>query len=66
MVEEVNKVRRYNGKPLKSDLINYLVGKVKYTKGTLWQMSTDRLIRLKMKVIKLRGELNEQISRSVR
>jgi hypothetical protein len=55
MVEEVSKVRRYNGKPLKSDLINYLVGKVKYTKGTLWQMSVDELIRLKMKVIKLRG-----------
>lgn len=60
MVEEVSKVRRYNGKPLKSDLINYLVGKVKYTKGTLWQMSVNRLLSLKSKVLRLRGELNEQ------
>lgn len=60
MVEEVSKVRRYNGKPLKSDLINYLVGKVKYTKCTLWQMSVDELIRLKIKVLKLRGKLNDK------
>jgi hypothetical protein len=60
MVEEVSKVKKYNGRPVKVDLVNYLVGKVKYTKGALWQMSVDRLIRLKMKVIKLRGELNEQ------
>lgn len=46
MVEEVSKVKKYNGRPVKVDLVNYLVGKVKYTKGALWQMSVDRLLSL--------------------
>jgi hypothetical protein len=61
MVEEVSKVKKYNGRPVKVDLVNYLVGKVKYTKGALWQMSVNRLLSLKSKVLRLRGGENESL-----